>query len=276
MSRPTLVFLHLPKTGGSTLASIIRRSYHPRELYEVYGEPPDPAIEAFATMAPERRAHYRAVIGHLNLGLRDLVPGPVTMVTMLRHPVDRALSTYYSIRERSSHPLNRTLTDPDMSLARALERGLTTEFDNLQTRVLSTEGIEDPVPYGACTAAMLETARRNLEERFAVVGVTGRFDETLLLMQEAAGWEGVFYRRRNATRERPSREEVPEETRAAIREHNRLDLALFDWVTERLELRIEEGGSAFRERLESFRRLNAAGGPLGRMGARVRALMGGS
>ncbi|MDP2481328.1 MAG: hypothetical protein Q8W51_08370 [Candidatus Palauibacterales bacterium] len=36
-----------------------------------------------------------------------------------------------------------------MSLARALERGSTTEFDDLQTRVLSTEGTEDPVPYAA-------------------------------------------------------------------------------------------------------------------------------
>jgi hypothetical protein len=233
-------------------------------------------VEAFAAMPARQRRAFRAVIGHLNLGLRDFVPEPYLLVTMLRHPVDRVLSTYYFIRERAGHPLNPILTDPDMTLVRALEEGITTEFDNLQCRVLATEGTDDGIPYGGCTSALLDTAIRNIEERFAIAGTTGRFDETLLLLQEELGWNKVYYRRRNRTQKRPSREEVPAETREAILERNRLDMELFEFVTERLDRSIAEGGPELRARIGAFRRLNAAGGPVGRFGARVRALMGGS
>ncbi|MEO5579030.1 MAG: hypothetical protein ABIR58_00110 [Gemmatimonadaceae bacterium] len=58
------------------------------------------------------------------------------------------------------------------------------EVDNDQTRRIAGE---EP-PLGRCTSAMFELAKQNLRRHFRVVGVTDRFDETLLLMKQAFGW----------------------------------------------------------------------------------------
>lgn len=37
----TLIFLHIPKTGGRTLATVLRRQYGPSRVFEAYSHPPD-------------------------------------------------------------------------------------------------------------------------------------------------------------------------------------------------------------------------------------------
>lgn len=83
--------LHMPKTGGTVLADLIAAHLPPDYLF----------IRSNVRAEVELRlrgdlSKYRAVIvyGHLALGLADAY-GPVKYYTMLREPVERAVSDYF-------------------------------------------------------------------------------------------------------------------------------------------------------------------------------------
>src|SRR6185503_7817096 len=59
--------------------------------------------------------------------------------------------------------------------------------DNDQTRRIS--GLEPP--FRQCDEKTLATAKHNLTTHFAAVGVTDRFDESVVAMMIALGWDGV-------------------------------------------------------------------------------------
>ena len=49
---------------------------------------------------------------------------------------------------------------------------------------------------------MLERAKRNLDEHFSWLGMTERFDESLILLRRTFGWRDVRYVSRNVSRSR--------------------------------------------------------------------------
>lgn len=102
----TLFFLHLPKTGGTTLHHHFAEAFAPEEICperfsNLHGIPA-------ATLAT-----YRYFSGHFNYEQLRLVPGPCYVVTVLRDPAERILSTYYFWkRHRAEVVANQGLAGP--------------------------------------------------------------------------------------------------------------------------------------------------------------------
>ncbi len=102
------------------------------------------------------------------------------------------------------------------------ERGLV-EMDNGQTRRLAGEMDR---PCGSVNAEMLERAKSNLAG-FAVVGLTERFHESLLLLQRAFGWTLDASPPRNVGQNRPRRSELSGDALKAIERSNYFDAELY-------------------------------------------------
>jgi hypothetical protein len=115
---------------------------------------------------------------------------------------------------------------------------------------------------GEHEAEILALAKKNLQEAFTVVGLTERFDETLLLLKNAFYWRNVFYVKLNVTRSRPQSDEISPETRCAIHEHNQLDLELYHYAQELFAEQLRRQGAAFAEQLRAFRFRNRLLQPL--------------
>ena len=90
----TIIFLHIPKTAGTTLHHIINRQYRQRQLY-VYDNSREDALDAFINLSPQTKASLKLIRGHLSYGLHEHLPGTHSYFTFLRDPVDRVLSHYY-------------------------------------------------------------------------------------------------------------------------------------------------------------------------------------
>lgn len=254
----TLIFLHIPKTGGTTLQWALKRQYGREGTFCVRGDLDGVAAELDA-LEPEERRRIRVIHGHMGIGLHQRLPGPARYFTMLRHPVDRVISHYYYVRRRPHHHLHEPIA-AGMSLQEYVETGaggLSKELDNGQTRVLAGE-VPRAAPLGGCTRDMLETARHNLDTLFGGVGISERFDESLLTFRRAFDWNLPFYVTRNVTKARPAVEEVDDATVRVIRRHNELDLELYEHGVRQLEDRIREAGPLFPVQLRSFRGLNRA------------------
>lgn len=263
--RPTVLFLHIGKTAGATMRRALRRQFPGKLVMELRAPTVRPgrlrrdgANEHFASLPEAERARPRLIVGHFTYGLHEAVPGPCVYVTLLRDPVALVLSQYHHVRRHPGHLLHeRVKAVPD--LRSYVESGISLETDNSQTRALAGD---TTTPFGGCTPQMLETARANLERSFRVVGLTERFDESLVLMRLAFGWDRLRYVPVNVDR---SRRELPSmQDLDLIRSRNELDLALYAWATERFEDAIAKI-PGFGDHLARLRRDNAAYRPWGRL-----------
>ncbi|MFN8027177.1 MAG: glycosyltransferase [Acidimicrobiia bacterium] len=226
------VFVHLPKTAGSTFLRIIEREYGEEAVYRLYGGLDARLAELRARSVEEQRA-VRVVAGHVAMGVAEELPGPSAYLTIVRDPVERIVSHYHYVRSR-----------PDgQGHARALEGIRTLEdyvtksvfagmVNNGQTRLLGSDLATAGQP---ATAAVLDRALATLARTDVIVGVQERFDELVLLACRAFGWGWPAYGRDNVGVGRPRLAQVPEATVELIRDRNQLDVALHEAARARVE-----------------------------------------
>ena len=279
-SPSTHVFLHIPKTAGMTVRQMIERNYSRSDRYLIPLPPaafergagtardglpggpsrlapsPDTEIQKLARLPEERKRELRIVYGHTVFGVHEVLPGPCAYVTMLREPVDRVVSTYYYLRRRED------LWAHNAAMAMTLEEyahgAMVQESDNMQTRILAG-ALGNP---GRCTQKMLDQAKRNIDERFVAVGLTERFDETVLLWGKVLGWTRLHYVSKNVAR--GGRDSPSPEAIRAIQDANAFDAELFRFAATRLDEQlqnhpsIEQELARFRQRNLLFRRLYPA------------------
>ncbi|MFW6039199.1 MAG: sulfotransferase family 2 domain-containing protein [bacterium] len=263
-SSPVILYLHVPKAAGTTLSDWmfdqVRRgatntdvaNLHAGVFYYPAGFVVEPSAEERAhAQRVMAREDLRAVFGHFHFGVHRQLVRPWTYVTMLRHPVDRVLSLYSFQRlmehKTGAHHGVRLLEDIDIRAFVADPPYA--EVDNGQTRRIA--GAAPSV--GRCTSEVLDIAKRNLQRAFAVVGVTERFDETLILLCKCFGWSSqLLYYPTNVNTTR-SDQSAPDDVVAQIEKTQWLDMALYDHVQKLMDKQIDRYGPAFTDDLKDFK-----------------------
>ena len=227
-AQPTVLFVHIMKTGGQTVKGIASRHYSLNQITFIQS---DTYISEFAQLSLEQRAQPRLLLGHMPYGIHAQMPRPHRYVTMLRDPIERTISHYYFMRRDPTSYMHEAVKDNNWSLADYLRHSHDHMMDNCQVRALS--GVWNTVAIGELTDEMLAMACDNLRTQFAVVGLTERFDESLLLMQQVLGWPYVYYRRKiNVTVNRPKSQSLDPETLKIIQRRNQLDQQLYKVAQE--------------------------------------------
>jgi hypothetical protein len=257
---PTVIFLHIGKTAGTTMRQVLRRNFQPSDVMviRVRGRGREETLERFGDLPQDVRARPRLIMGHTIFGLHEHVPRPSTYITIVRKPSSLVLSQYRFVLRTPGHRHHETVVSQGMGIADYIRSGIALEMDNSQTRAIAGDR---STPYGECTDAMLDRAKRNLQGSFAVAGLTERFEETLILLQKTFGWSHMHYVRANVAPQGPS-VEVDDEARSLIDEHNRLDKELYAFVSERFDEALQSHPS-FEKDLARYRRTNGIYRPWG-------------
>lgn len=247
-----LIYIHIPKTGGSTLQGIINREYGIKNVFNVKS---NRQTKSYIDLSIEDKKKYYILKGHMAFGHHKSFPEPnkVSYFTMLRHPVKRIISNYYFILKQENHRLHKTLVEGNYTLKKYVESGIIANTENAQVRLLS-DNID--APHGGCTKAMLSIAKQNIIDRFSVAGINELFDESLLLLQQHYNWKTPYYTRKNVTGHGVSVKDLDKETLQTIEKFNALDIELYDWAKTRLKKQIEERGDSFQQELNAFKKKN--------------------
>lgn len=188
-------------------------------------------------------------------------------VTMLRHPVDRVWSMFRFQTKRCFKCQNLTdvykIMDEEGTKAEGSTFGsgiCLGQLTNHITRNLQSRINDDDWNSHDEDDARLEDALENLQNRFVVVGLLERLDETIGLLSHSFPWlepvlEGSTDERKcqfpkvnssphnNGCGENHRHWDLPdhpdEETRKAIEDHNQLDMELYAVALEHFELQLE-------------------------------------
>ncbi len=250
----TTVFLHIPKTAGTTLNRILERQYRRNEYYMVMENVSlnSGPLQHFINLPESKRASLRLLAGHMPYGVHQHLPAPTTYFTILRKPYERILSLYLHALRDPNHNLHDAISD--LSLNEAIELQKNLAFDNFQTRLLS--GTWNKVPFGVCDQEMLQKAKNNLRRYFSIVGIIDRFDEVLLLLQKRFNWRSVYYARQNVSRPHQRRPMVTAETIELINQNNQLDHELYQFASALCARQIKQEGMQFERKLKRFQVIN--------------------
>jgi hypothetical protein len=249
IEREAVIFLHIPKTAGTTLNRIIERQYSPFAIFTINPYRIKASAERLKGLTEERRRRLRVVRGHLPYGIHTYLPQGASYVTMLREPVARVLSAYYFVLRRPLNPLHWKLKRERLGLEDCLR--LFPDRQNLQCKYIS--GVKDST---IGDERLLDIAKENLTRSFSVVGICERFEESLVLMSTTFGWRIPFYENQRVSKSRPI---IEPQLANLIREYNRLDVELYEFGKELFEQSLRKKDETVREGLLILRSIPRPG-----------------
>jgi len=260
-ANPKIIFLHIPKTAGTSLRQIIETEY-PGEacLFLYYPAPFQPAV---ITEIQAQLPRAKALYGHCSFGIHQFLGIEAQYVAFLRNPIDRVISFYNHNARQPNTPYYAAIQN-GMSLLELLESHKP-EFNNHITRMIAPYGEEQMLD----DSLVLEQALENIDQHFGFIGLVEKFTESVNLLGAKLGWKTAYPRipYLNLTPTQPfwfektlenlerhihfrswlkkmkllqndktSKycDKVDEQTRVALKKYNRLDILLYQYVKNTL------------------------------------------
>lgn len=244
-----LVFLHIMKTGGTSLTGVLRRWAGPeRACVSV-------PLDDLVLMPRPQLARMRAIAGHIPYEALPLIPGPFASATVLRDPVSRTLSHFRELR-RSEEPLRELSLDEFLgsevydvpsgnyqarSLAHTIDlAGAWVDYSPRQryqqaggdpTQLHPLQALFDstPIPFGE--DELLGRAMRNLSQ-LDYVGVTEELDAMAARIGVTPGGPDVPIPRLNAS-DTGEAVDLPASLRRRIERRTEVDRELYETALKR-------------------------------------------
>lgn len=215
-----ILFVHIPKTAGTSLRSAMEEYFPHGNILSIYDEHSGYiSIKEFNRLGPAALIETDFLFGHFQFGLHEKCNRPFRYITFMRDPFTHLLSSYHFSKlwaENRSRSVSEALASGDP------------HFDNPQTRYLAGNCTDQPV-----ATSDLERAIDNIKQHFAFVGLTEFYDASidkirmLLGCPLASRWDNQLDPIINQ-----SHVDVAEFRRAAI-PNVAFDLQLYSFVLER-------------------------------------------
>lgn len=244
-------FLHIPKTAGTTLNTILDENFNPESILNVYT---DTEKEVLRETTYEQLAQFKLIRGHVFIANFDDIldsPVPMRVFTFLRDPVARVISEYHFLKAWPKSHLYRFLNENNVSLSEYVSSThprLAVRGRNIMVNSLSGVGIES-------MDERLEMAWHNLKDRFTCFGILEQFDASIMLMKPYLDLNNIFYERQNVRTKLVHRPVSTEEI-DLIQEHNQADIALYERACTEFQRRCRVMGDSFFTELRIFTKIN--------------------
>jgi hypothetical protein len=244
----TLLFIHIPKTGGATATGVLSTRFADEDCLPLY-QRPAPDLDDLD--------RFRYVTGHLTAAFAKRFRRPPFVVTFLRDPIERTLSSYSYLRamspdfgrsllllDRGEGAHDRLLKCAELTRRLPIDEIIRTEpeiaaeyFGNRQSRMV---GGTDP----RGGDERLDRALEGLE-RCDFIGLSDRLDESVRWLTRRLGWRDLApVPRTNVTGTRLYGDELSDGALHTLREFTSIDGELYARAVAEFERRVAEWSSA--------------------------------
>ena len=207
-----IIFLHIPKTAGSSLRHIVEQEYTSGACIHIYSEHPD--FAAIRKDLPTAKVIY----GHISYGVHDSLGVQGRYITFVRNPVERVLSYY-------NHLCRHEATE-GMTLLNMLRSERFPKMNNHMVRVIS--GYEDNGTID--DTSVFDKAISNIEKDFEFVGLSERMSESVNILGRKLSWKKEYPVPLLNVNVGPHLLEIDAKTLEAVKKYNRLDIMLYELI----------------------------------------------
>jgi len=266
-----LIHLHIPKTGGTSLNSLVQHGFRNNEVFgvEVFDDMAidvrdklglaryNYCLQLQAGYRPEDWRRIRYATGHVPFGLHRAFAGNVKYFTVIRDPFDRVVSEFF-FRIQENNPTRNA--DRTLSFEEYVENQHDVHLSNYQVRTLAgSPGLDDKE--APVENHHLEQAKRNISQYFLAAAPLEDMTHLALIIRKIYGWpmRRLLTEYKNRTRRRLRMNDVSPRASNMIEEWNAFDLELYEWAQKRFTMQCQ----AFEPQLSRDRRiLNLVSGAL--------------
>jgi hypothetical protein len=227
----SIIFLHIPKSGGKTFIGILVR--HQGYRGKIMAKPVNLTSDQWLHNVKKTSTKFDAIVGHMPFGVHTHYRHKgYKYVTIMREPVDRVISNYCHFL-RPGYPIKKF---QKLSFEDALTESV--DFNNLQTRMLSGDtSVYTCIPGGfkqiIYDKELLNRAKENLKI-FAVIGfleVPNGFEQFIEKVEKYFGWRpDRNYSYNNKAPNKKSRDQISQTVIDKIIELNQMDIELYEWA----------------------------------------------
>lgn len=252
----TVIFIHIPKTAGRTLESILEKQYSKQSIYNIYGygNSIKNNVEVLKNLSNQQKHNIKLIKSHYQFGLHQFLPQSTVYLTFLRNPIKRILSHYAYVSKDKYHPLYNIIHEQKMGVKEYVSSGISIELNNGQTRLIS--GQEHDYKFGQTPKHLLDKAIENIEKNSIFVGLVENFNKSLILMKYTLNYGDIRYVSRNVAKQKKSISPISQDTIEIIQKYNELDIQLYNYAQQRLNQLIDQNQTLLEHELPKFRYQN--------------------
>lgn len=251
-------FIHIPKTAGTTVLSILNLQYLFNRKF-IFSSNWQESVARWHSLSDIQRNKIRFVAGHTShiTGINEIDRAPA--FTILRNPVERTISfCRHVLNPNKQHPIwHKGIRNLDMLLADPVD-----EMLNLQTKFLASATRQ----YGIMSnddkrsnKALINDAKNTLDNGLAAFGIQECFDLSVIHIAEIYGWQPPVYLRRNVAAN-DNNLEFNKSHLERIEELNSLDIELYEWASRKFKAVTDS--IYLRRKVKHFNKWQAIAKPL--------------
>jgi Sulfotransferase family len=234
-----LCYLHIPKTAGLAFSHHLKSQFVADDICNIRYW-----FELNNIQADELN-RFKLISAHVSHSITQRLEKPPAMLTILRDPIERVLSTYEYLKWFTG-VIDGTERDDaqwyDIVRAFREETGgdllsfLNTKNTILQSVIANTQtmyiaGVDQNALSEMGEDTALKLAKENLKE-FAFVGLTEHMQESLELLSFTFGWRPFENTQMNVTPNNNRRNNIPKAAIDLISAQNSLDIELYKFSQE--------------------------------------------
>ena len=119
-TKPKVAFLHVPKCGGVSVESQLKKCFAPSEVAPLYFPHEYKEVKDKAKLQS-----YSLVIGHFDHDVLELLGPAYVKAILFREPLARAVSLYNHAASRQKHALHETIARGEMPFVKFCKLGST-------------------------------------------------------------------------------------------------------------------------------------------------------
>mgnify|MGYP001946350345 CR=1 FL=1 len=221
LSQRKIIFLHNPKTAGTSLRTVVFSNYAKQHRSECYGSVYEVVKNRFSQALNEDKC---LIYGHLKTQMLNEfeLAKNYEWLTFLRNPVEHTVSKFLHFKNAKN-----TLSGQKERGWITFEEFLETDLAfNAQSQFLG--GVRGLTAETANTVTLKKDALDTLHNRIAFCGITEYFEDSVWLMCRQLNWPKTSYKRLNRGKSPGEAAELITTYRTQIEALNQLDMDLYE------------------------------------------------